>query len=70
MSEPETISEVLPLITLRDMVIFPHTVRPFIVGRPNSITAVEVALRSDRRIFLALQRDPQAEEPSPAQGEG
>ncbi|MGA9753345.1 MAG: endopeptidase La [Acidobacteriota bacterium] len=58
--------EVVPLITLRDMVVFPHSIRPFIVGRPNSIAAVEAALASDRRVFLSLQQDPQAEEPSSA----
>jgi ATP-dependent Lon protease len=68
-SSPESrgpLSEILPLITLRDMVVFPHSVKPFIVGRPNSITAVESALAGDRRVLLVLQRDPQVEEPSPA----
>lgn len=60
------LSEILPLITLRDMVVFPHSVKPFIVGRPNSITAVESALAGDRRVLLVLQRDPQVEEPTPA----
>lgn len=55
--------EVMPLITLRDMLIFPRTVKPFIVGRAASLAAVEAALSGDRRIFLLLQRDPQAEEP-------
>ena len=59
--------EVLPLITLRDMVVFPHSIRPFVVGRKNSITAVEAALGSDRKVFLSLQKDPLAEEP-PASG--
>ncbi len=58
---------VLPLITLRDMVLFPHTVRPFIVGRPQSIAAVEMALQGDRKVFLSLQQDPQAEDPSTAE---
>ena len=57
-------AEVMPLITLRDMVIFPRAVRPFIVGRPASLAAVESALSSDRRVFLLLQKDPQAEEPT------
>ena len=55
--------EVLPLISLRDMIIFPGTAKPFIVGRPNSIAAVDCAMKGDRRIFLSLQKDPQAEEP-------
>jgi ATP-dependent Lon protease len=56
--------EVLPLISLRDMVVFPHSIRPFVVGRKASISAVEAALASDRRVFLSLQKDPQAEEPA------
>ena len=59
-------TEVLPLIGLRDMVLFPHTVRPFVVGRPNSIAAVNGAMLEDRRVFLALQRDPALEEPPPS----
>lgn len=57
-------AEVMPLITLRDMVIFPRAVRPFIVGRAASLAAVETALSADRRVFLLLQKNPQAEEPS------
>lgn len=56
--------EVLPLIGLRDMLLFPHTVKPFVVGRLTSIAAVNEALESDRRLFLALQLDPSVEEPS------
>ena len=56
-------ADVLPLITLRDMVIFPHSIKPFIVGRPASLAAVEAALESDRRVCLLLQRNPQVEEP-------
>lgn len=57
-------AEVLPLIPLRDMVLFPHTTRPFVVGRAASLASVESALKGDRRIFLSIQKDPQDEEPS------
>ncbi|MEW5765462.1 MAG: endopeptidase La [Acidobacteriota bacterium] len=53
-----------PLITLRDMVVFPHSIRPFVVGRRASIAAVESALAGEGHVFLLLQKDPQAEEPS------
>ena len=57
--------DVLPLITLRDMVVFPHSVKPFIVGRQASLAAVVAANAADRRVCLLVQRDPQAEEPGP-----
>jgi ATP-dependent Lon protease len=53
----------LPLLPLKDMVVFPRMVVPLLVGRPASIMAVEEALTSDRPIFLCTQRDPGVEEP-------
>jgi ATP-dependent Lon protease len=58
--------EVLPLITLRDMIVFPNSIRPFVVGRANSIAAVEAALGQDERVFLLLQKDAHVEEPEPS----
>ena len=56
----------LPVVPLRDMVVFPHMMAPFVVGRQPSVVALERALgRSDKRIFLATQRDPKIDEPSP-----
>ncbi len=55
--------DVPPLITLRDMVVFPHTVKPFVVGRPVSIAALETSLSEDGRVFLLLQKDPLEEAP-------
>ncbi len=46
----------LPLVPLRELVVFPHMVVPFFVGRPGSIQAVEEAMNADRMIFLACQR--------------
>ena len=43
----------LPLLPLRDVVVFPHMVIPLFVGRPKSIKALELAMESDRRIMLA-----------------
>jgi ATP-dependent Lon protease len=58
---PQFIS--LPLLPLRDIVIFPHMVAPLFVGRPQSIAALEFAERTTREIFLATQLDPQTETP-------
>src|SRR5512137_2735804 len=55
----------LPLVPLRDMVVFPKMMAPFVVGRASSIAALEAALEtSDKRIFLAAQRDPKIDEPA------
>ena len=53
-----------PVVPLRDMVVYPHMMAPFVVGRRPSVVALERALaRSDKRIFLATQRDPKVDEP-------
>jgi ATP-dependent Lon protease len=58
--------ETLPLVPLRDMVVFPHMMAPFVVGRESSIRALEAALATPtKRLFLAAQRDPQLDEPKP-----
>ena len=59
------IPEELPVLPLRDMVVFPYMVLPLYVARPQSITAVEDALASDRLLLLATQRDSDIEDPSP-----
>src|SRR5512135_2878088 len=57
------IPSVLPLLPVRDIVIFPYMTLPLFVGREGSIAAVEEALARDRYIFLATQRDPSVEDP-------
>ncbi len=58
--------ESLPLVPLRDMVVFPHMMAPFVVGREISIRALEAALATPlKRMFLAAQKDPQLDEPKP-----
>ncbi len=56
----------LPLLPVRDVVIFPYMILPLFVGREKSIAAVEAALSRDRLIFLAAQKEMGEEEPSPA----
>src|SRR6266446_1102377 len=58
-------SERLPLVPLRDVVVFPYTMIPFVVGRKSSLQAVEKALAADKRIFLATQRDAKIDDPKP-----
>jgi ATP-dependent Lon protease len=58
-------TEKLPLVPLRDVVVFPYTMIPFVVGRRSSLLAVERALAGDKRIFLATQRDAKIDDPKP-----
>ena len=53
----------LPMMPIRDMVIFPYMVTPFVVGRESSVRSLEEALTGDRKIFLATQHDASVDEP-------
>ena len=53
----------LPLLPLRDVVVFPHMVIPLFVGREKSIQALETAMNGDKQIFLAAQRDAGDDDP-------
>jgi ATP-dependent Lon protease len=55
----------LPMMPIRDVVIFPYMMTPFVVGRESSVRALEEALAGDKRIFLATQHDPGVDEPKP-----
>jgi ATP-dependent Lon protease len=54
----------LPMVPLRDVVVFPHTMVPFVVGRKSSLLAVERALAADKRLFLSTQRNAQVDTPT------
>jgi ATP-dependent Lon protease len=56
----------LPLLPIRDIVVFPYMVLPLFVGREMSIKAIEVALEGNRMIFLTSQKDINVENPSPS----
>ena len=56
----------LPMLPLRDVVVFPHMVIPLFVGRPKSIKALESAMSSDRRIMLVAQKTAAKDEPEVA----
>src|SRR5437588_200100 len=53
------------MMPIRDVVIFPHMMTPFVVGRESSVRALEEALASDKKIFLATQHDASIDEPKP-----
>lgn len=54
----------LPLLPLRDVVVFPHMVIPLFVGRAKSIKALELAMEGDRRIMLVAQKTASKDEPA------
>ena len=56
--------ETLPLLPLRDVVVFPHMMVPFVVGRPSSIKALDYAMLHEGRIFLAAQKDASVDIPA------
>jgi ATP-dependent Lon protease len=56
-------SRKLPMMPIRDVVIFPFMMTPFVVGRESSVRALEEALAADKKIFLATQHDASIDEP-------
>lgn len=54
----------LPLLPLRDVVVYPHMVIPLFVGRSGSIAALEAAMEADKQILLVAQKSPQDDDPS------
>jgi len=55
----------MPVLPLRDVVVFPHMVIPLFVGREKSIQALERAMANDKKIFLVAQKDAGQDDPSP-----
>jgi ATP-dependent Lon protease len=55
----------VPMMPVRDMVIFPQQMTPFIVGREASVRALEEALTGDKKIFLSTQHDASVDDPKP-----
>ncbi|MDX9976103.1 MAG: LON peptidase substrate-binding domain-containing protein, partial [FCB group bacterium] len=62
-AKPETQLDRLPLLPLKDMVVFPRMVVPLIVGRAASLAGIEESLASGRPLFLCTQKDASVEEP-------
>ncbi len=63
MKNPNT--SIVPLIPLRDIIIFPHMVVPLFVGREKSIKALEFAMNNDKSLLLAAQKKAKTDDPSP-----
>jgi ATP-dependent Lon protease len=57
----------LPMVPIRDVVIFPFMMVPFVIGRESSVNALEAALKGDKRIFLATQHDATIDNPKPTE---
>jgi ATP-dependent Lon protease len=55
----------LPMMPIREVVIFPYMMTPFVVGRESSVRALEEAMAGDKKIFLAAQHDASVDEPKP-----
>ena len=53
----------LPVLPLRDIVVFPHRIVPLFVGREKSVSALEVAMAADKQLFLVAQLDPSEDDP-------
>ena len=54
----------LPILPLRDIVVFPHMIVPLFVGRDKSIKALEAVMSEDKKVFLIAQKDGSIEDPS------
>ncbi len=63
--EPVHIPDVLPVMALKDVVLFPYVIVPLSVGRDKSVKAVDQALSENRLILLVTQKDPSEEDPAP-----
>jgi len=56
-------TRLLPVLPLRDIVVFPHRIVPLFVGREKSVAALEAAMASDKELFLVAQLDPSEDDP-------
>src|SRR5579875_1583463 len=64
-SKEKTETRRVPMMPVREMVIFPEMMHPFIVGREASVRALEEALAGDKKIFLVTQHDASVDDPKP-----
>src|ERR671928_1582639 len=64
-TKDKTDTKRLPMMPIRDVVIFPFMMTPFVVGRESSVRALEEAMAGDKKIFLATQHDASIDEPKP-----
>ena len=62
------IRERIPLLPLRDIVIYPYMTIPLLVGRVASVNAIEEAVRKDRMVFVVAQKKPEVADPGSRSG--
>jgi ATP-dependent Lon protease len=62
-NEPKTAAIEMPLLPLRDVVVFPHMIVPLFVGREKSIAALEYAMKEEKGIFMVAQKNAQKDDP-------
>lgn len=65
MSDISSPGELLPVLPLRDIVVFPHMIVPLFVGRDKSVRALEDVMREDKQILLVAQKNAAQDEPGP-----
>jgi len=61
----ERVNQIYPMVPIRDVVVFPHMMVPFVIGRQSSVLALERALEADKKIYLATQIDASLDNPAP-----
>lgn len=61
------LNQPVPVLSLRDVVVYPHMVIPLFVGRDRSVRALEECMNVDKQILLVTQKNPEVEEPGPAE---
>ena len=61
----ERATQIYPMVPIRDVVVFPHMMVPFVIGRQSSVLALERALEADKKIYLATQIDASLDSPAP-----
>ncbi|RFF26290.1 MULTISPECIES: endopeptidase La [unclassified Wenzhouxiangella] len=64
-SKPDSPRQPVPVLSLRDVVVYPHMVIPLFVGRDRSVRALEECMNVDKQILLVTQKNPEVEEPGP-----
>jgi ATP-dependent Lon protease len=64
MNQKELVSDMLPVLPLRDVVVYPNMVIPLFVGRDRSMKALDLAMESDKRIVLLAQKSPDIDDPT------
>jgi ATP-dependent Lon protease len=62
--EPTSMPSTIPMLPLRDVVVFPHMVMPLFVGREKSIQALEAAMESDKKLLLVTQKEAAHDDPT------